>query len=376
MKEPERVGRVLRLVIDAVNECNLRCLYCHPGEVWRRQQLPLPALRSALEAADAAGVLEVVLTGGEITLHQDLRALLAATHLLRRAASTLITNATKLTPETLGWVAASNLTRICTSVDGVTNDLHGSARGKNLPKVLDGLRRLTDTGKPVTVITVVHQRNWARVIELSEFLAGSGLATQHHLCAPSFSGQARAHYPQLALREYEFHGVQDLVDAHHQRLAEAGLYLTFNSIWPATGARPLAINPSRTMTLQQLSEQVKEYPSQRGVPFAGRYLGPGDGRQRRARLGPRATGRRSAGSRGIPAGGRNSSAAPARYRGPAQVSARRCRGPLDHRAADRPHRQPRPGGGFDCDRQCRPALDTGQPRRHRRCRRPAQLPPG
>ncbi|MCP2276054.1 Radical SAM superfamily protein [Nocardia amikacinitolerans] len=258
MKEPERVGRVLRLVIDAVNECNLRCLYCHPGEVWRRQQLPLPALRSALEAADAAGVLEVVLTGGEITLHQDLRALLAATHLLRRAASTLITNATKLTPETLGWLAASNLTRICTSVDGVTNDLHGSARGKNLPKVFDGLRRLTDTGKPVTVITVVHQRNWARVIELSEFLAGSGLATQHHLCAPSFSGQARVHYPQLALREYEFHGVQDLVDAHHQRLAEAGLYLTFNSIWPATGARPLAINPSRTMTLQQLSEQVKD----------------------------------------------------------------------------------------------------------------------
>lgn len=256
--EPERVGRVQRLVIDAVNECNLRCLYCHPGEVWRKQQLAVPALRSALLAADATGVLEVVLTGGEITLHHDLSALLASTHLLRRAASTLITNATKLTPKMLGWLGASNLTRICTSVDGATNELHGSARGKNLPKVLEGLRKLTDTGKPVTVISVVHQNNWKRIIELSEFLAGSGLATQHHLCAPSFSGQARAHYSQLALREHEFHGVQDLVDAHHRRLADAGLYLTFNSIWPATGARPLAINPARTMTLQQLSEQVKD----------------------------------------------------------------------------------------------------------------------
>ncbi|MEV6135030.1 radical SAM protein [Nocardia sp. NPDC051990] len=255
---PEAVGRVLRLVIDAVNECNLRCLYCHPGEVWRQQQLPPPALWSALEAAEAAGVLEVVLTGGEITMHHSLPAVLGATHQLRRTASTLITNATQLTPTIVDLLTASNLTRICTSVDGVTNDLHGSARGKNLAKVLDGLRNLNETGKSITVITVVHQRNWMQVIELSEFLAANGLASQHHLCAPSFSGQARAHYAQLGLREDEFHGVQELVDDHHQRLADAGLYLTFNSIWPATGVRPLAVNPTRTITLQQLSEQVKD----------------------------------------------------------------------------------------------------------------------
>ncbi|WP_063047822.1 radical SAM protein [Nocardia pseudovaccinii] len=258
MNEPENIGRVLRLVIDAVNECNLRCLYCHPGEVWRQQQLPPPALRSAIDAADAAGVLEVVLTGGEITLHHDLPALLTATHRLLRTASTMITNATQLTTETVDRLAASNLTRICTSVDGTTNDLHGYARGKNLPKVLDGLRSLNETGKPITVITVVHQHNWKKVIELSEFLAANGLASQHHLCAPSFSGQARAHYPRLGLREHEFHGVQGLVDRHHRQLADAGLYLTFNSIWPATGIRPLASNPARTITLQQLSEQVKD----------------------------------------------------------------------------------------------------------------------
>ncbi|MFE7720555.1 radical SAM protein [Nocardia rhizosphaerihabitans] len=256
--DPQIGGRVLRLVIDAVNECNLRCLYCHPGEVWKRQQLPARRVAAAVEAAEAAGVLEVVLTGGEITLHEDFAAVLEATNLLQRTASTLITNATRLTAETADQLAGSNLTRICTSVDGVTNELHGSARGKNLPKVLDGLRTLSGTGKPITVITVVHQRNWERVVELSYFLAEHGLASQHHLCAPSFSGQARAHYPELRLREHEFHGVQELVDANHRDLAAAGLYLTFNSFWPATGLRPLAVNPSRTMTLQQLSEQVKD----------------------------------------------------------------------------------------------------------------------
>ena len=255
---PEAVGRLMRLVIDAVNECNLRCLYCHPGEVWRQQQLPLPAVWSAMHAAETAGVLEVVLTGGEITLHHSLPGILGATHLLHRTASTLITNATQLSSSIIDGLAASNLTRICTSVDGVTNDLHGSARGKNLPKVLEGLHALKETGKPVTVITVVHRNNWRQVVELSAFLAVNGLASQHHLCAPSFSGQARANYSRLALRRHEFHAVQELVDRHHRELATAGLYLTFNSMWPATGVRPLATDSGRTITLQQLSEQVKD----------------------------------------------------------------------------------------------------------------------
>lgn len=254
----ERVGRLLRLVIDAVNECNLRCLYCHPGEVWRRQQLSIDRIRQAFSAAEAAGLLEVVLTGGEITLHRDLTAILDGTHMLRRTASTLITNATRLTPAMVGELATSNLTRVCTSVDGVTNELHGAARGKNLPRVLDGLDRLNETGKPITVITVVHRRNWERALELTEFLTERRLAAQHHLCAPSYSGQAREHYPQLALREHEFHTVQRLVDRHHREFLTRGMYLTFNSRWPATGQRTLTVNPGRTITLQQLSEQVKD----------------------------------------------------------------------------------------------------------------------
>ncbi|MFF7941584.1 radical SAM protein [Nocardia gamkensis] len=257
-RRPDPVGPLLRLVVDAVNECNLRCSYCHPGKVWLKQQLPAAVITDALDAAERAGILEVVLTGGEITLHKDLPRILEATHRLNQCASTLITNATRITDQTQRTLAESNLTRICTSVDGITNDLHGSARGKNLPTVFEGLRRLRDTGKPITVITVVHQGNWPRVIELTDYLAESGLATQHHLCAPSFSGQARQNYPRLALRENNFHEVQALVDRHHRPMLERGVYLTFNSMWPATGKRPLKVNPGRTITLQQLSEQVKD----------------------------------------------------------------------------------------------------------------------
>ena len=250
--------RVLRLVVDGIQECNLRCLYCHPGKVWVQQRLASERIAEVFTAAERYGCLEVVLTGGEITLHPELGQILEATHLLRRTGSTLITNATRITPETVAAMGASNLTRICVSVDGTDNQTHGSARGKNLARVLDGLRRLQVVGCGITVISVVHQGNFRRIGELSRLLANEGLASQHHLCAPSFSGLAREHYPELKLGWDDFFAVQATVDQLHAELAAKGLYVAFNSFWPATGQRPLVVNGGRTMTLQQVSEQVKD----------------------------------------------------------------------------------------------------------------------
>jgi hypothetical protein len=35
------VLQVLRVVVDAVQHCNLRCTYRHPGEVWRELHQPV-----------------------------------------------------------------------------------------------------------------------------------------------------------------------------------------------------------------------------------------------------------------------------------------------------------------------------------------------
>jgi len=250
--------RVLRMVVDGIQECNLRCLYCHPGKVWIQQRLPAARITEVFAAAERHGCLEVVLTGGEITLHPELGQILQATHLLQRTGSTLITNATRITPELVAAMRAANLTRICVSVDGTDNQTHGSARGKNLARVLDGLRRLQEVGCGITVISVVHQGNFRRIAELSRLLAEEGLTSQHHLSAPSFSGLAREHYPDLKLGWDDYFTVQATVDQLHAELAGKGVYVTFNSFWPATGQRPLVVNGGRTMTLQQVSEQVKD----------------------------------------------------------------------------------------------------------------------
>ena len=254
--EADRV--LLRAVVDGVQHCNLRCLYCHPGEVWREQHLPAERMEAVFAAAEDAGLLEVVISGGEITLHPQFDRVLNAVSSLRRTGSTLITNATRVDQAVAELIGDSNLTRVCVSVDGADNATHGSARGRNLPRVLAGLCLIRATGKPVTVITVVHRGNVEQVLALSHWLAAERLADQHHLCAPSYSGTARQHYDALKLRWEDYLSLQARVDAAHRDLAAAGLFLTFNSFWPATGRRSPVLDGGRGITLQQLSEQVKD----------------------------------------------------------------------------------------------------------------------
>lgn len=255
---PQGAGlQVVRAVADTVQHCNLRCLYCHPGQVWRKGQVRVAELTALFAAAEEYGVLELILTGGEITLHPHLDALLEATHLLKRTSTTLITNATKITDVMVEQLARSNITRICVSLDGVGNDTHGSARGKNFHRVMDGLRALQSTGREITVISVAHQGNFHRLTELSYMLAETGLASQHHLCAPSYSGEARQHYDQLKLRYDDYFALQRQVDAAYQDLKPRGFWLGFNSFWPATGRRS-RVDGGRTFTLQHLAEQTKD----------------------------------------------------------------------------------------------------------------------
>ncbi len=248
----------MRAVVDTIQQCNLRCLYCHPGQVWKKGHLGATTIRDVLGAAEEFGLLEVVLSGGEITMHPEISALLEATHVLRQTGSTLITNATLVTDDLVNQLARSNITRICTSVDGPDSQTHNLARGRTFDRVMEGLYKLQEAGKPITVISVAHQGNYGSLIELSYLLAERKLASQHHLCAPSYSGTARQHYAKLKLGLEGYFSLQQRLDEAHRDLKSKGMFVTFNSFWPATGHRSLVVDGGRTITLQQMSEQVKD----------------------------------------------------------------------------------------------------------------------
>lgn len=250
--------QALRLVLDAIQECNLRCTYCHPGLVWEKQHLDVVRIRGLFAAVDDYGLLELVISGGEMTMHPQLPELLDATRLLERPTVTMITNGTLITRNVVRMIADSGVNRIVVSVDGLDNATHGSARGKNLPRVLEGLRAVQGLGREVTVVSVAHQGNFRRLPDLSRWLAEEGLAEQHHYCSPSYSGTAREHYPALRLNRPDYDELQALTDQVHAELLPRGFWVAFNSYWPVTGRRSSIIDGGRTITLQNLVEQLKD----------------------------------------------------------------------------------------------------------------------
>lgn len=211
-----------------------------------------------LRASDETGALEVLLTGGELTMHPEFGRIMDQTRYLQRVAVAMVTNATLISPDEVKAIRKSGITRICVSLDGPDSDMHDPRRGRGkFAKAVDGLHALQETEKPVTVISVLDRRTYPRILELSRMLADQDLADQHHICAPSYSGSARRSHAEYALTMPDYHEVQALVDGSYQDLLNAGLYLTFNSFWPATGEHGVSERP-RTLTLSQARERTKD----------------------------------------------------------------------------------------------------------------------
>jgi len=252
--------QIISVVADVINNCNHACTYCHPMENgnWGGEMLSAAQVGDILRASDQAGVLEVLLTGGEITMHPQFDSIMDQTRDLERTAVAMVTNATLISPDLVNAIYGSGITRICVSLDGPDAAMHDSRRGRGkFAKALAGLYALGETGKPVTVISVLDRRTYPRILELSWMLASQGLADQHHMCAPSYSGSARRSYEQYALALPDYHEVQALIDGSYRGLLDAGLYVTFNSFWPATGEHGASERP-RTLTLGQARERTKD----------------------------------------------------------------------------------------------------------------------
>ena len=249
--------QLVRCVIDTIQNCNLRCKYCHPGSVWIEEHLDIECIKNLFRSAEDYGIPEVVLTGGEITLHPQLDELLESTNIFNNTSVTLITNATTVTEKLLEQLQSANITRFCISLDGPSAEIHNSARGKTFDQVMSGLRQIRELGVEITVISVAHQGNFRFLTELSRMLVEENLASQHHLCAPSYSGTARQYYDKLKLNFEDFYELRNMVNEVYADLHQQGLLITFNSFWPVTGERS-KFDEYRSLTLQQLTEQTKD----------------------------------------------------------------------------------------------------------------------
>lgn len=168
--------RPYTLVAELTYRCPLRCVYCSnpverpdPGRemttlLWQR----------TFEQAEALGVVQLHLSGGEPLLRPDLEALVARANELGLYTN-LITSAVPLTRQRLVQLKELGLCNVQISLQGTTAHDAERIAGKGwLSHKLDAARWVREVGLPLTLNVVLHRENIHQVPELVELASRLG----------------------------------------------------------------------------------------------------------------------------------------------------------------------------------------------------------
>jgi radical SAM protein with 4Fe4S-binding SPASM domain len=135
--EPRQVPRPVsmdelilqQLWLNLTTACNLHCAYCFvPGTGTSARHMDLRLARKILDQAAPMGVLHLVLSGGEPTLHPDLAAIVAHAAAKKQFQIKLITNGARTDPEFYAPLVPA-VSDIQVSVDGIDAATHDALRG-------------------------------------------------------------------------------------------------------------------------------------------------------------------------------------------------------------------------------------------------------
>ncbi len=165
------VSRPYTLVAELTYACPLRCAYCsNPVDYARHADaLDTDGWLQVLRDAEALGVVQLNLTGGEPLLRQDLEPLIEeAEHL--QLYTNLITSGIPVTRERLARLGALGLDNVQISVQDVEAGGADRIAGRHVfERKLRVARWVKELGLPLTLNIVLHRENLGRVAEMIGF---------------------------------------------------------------------------------------------------------------------------------------------------------------------------------------------------------------
>ncbi|MBB4964435.1 radical SAM/SPASM domain-containing protein [Saccharothrix violaceirubra] len=165
--------------------CNLRCLHCYSSsgpDV--AESIPIGVLDQVVHDAAALGYDVLNVSGGEPFLYPELPALLRAARDAGMG-TTVTTNAVALNQRRIGLIRGL-VDLVAVSLDG-DQPTHDRIRDRigSFDKALAGIRRLTEAGVPVGVVTTLTQGNATQLGDVAEAASASGaLLLQVHPLEP------------------------------------------------------------------------------------------------------------------------------------------------------------------------------------------------
>ncbi len=168
---------MLTLTLEPTNGCNRRCLHCSVNKGDPPTLLPLDLAAAVLKQAQALGVKEVYLTGGEVATYPHLEELLELLAGLGFSFS-LVTNGFRFMERLLPLLTRpelrAQLLGVCFSLDGARAETHDALRGPgSFAEVMEALAlcKLKELPRALkTVLTRVNQEELTQIALLGALL--------------------------------------------------------------------------------------------------------------------------------------------------------------------------------------------------------------
>ena len=187
MKGPkDTMGRSLRdLRISVTDQCNFRCGYCMPSEVFGpnyaflkgAQLLSFEEIARLARLFSTIGVHKLRLTGGEPLLRHDLATLVEMLSAIEGIDDIALTTNGILLLRYAGLLECAGLNRVTVSLDALDDAIFQKMNGRNVPvqRVVDGIEAAAEAGMPVKINMVVQKGvNDSEILPMARFFRERG----------------------------------------------------------------------------------------------------------------------------------------------------------------------------------------------------------
>lgn len=211
--------RPYTLVAELTYRCPLRCVYCSNPTDWSRHDDALSTdewLRIFREA-EALGVVQLNLTGGEPLLRDDLERLVAGARALDLYTN-LITSGIPLARERLAGLKTLGLDNVQVSIQDVERAASDRIAGiRAFDRKLEVARWVKELGFPLTLNVVLHRDNLDRVADVIA-LAESLRADRLELANTQYLGWALLNRRALLPTRAQLDAAREVARASRRRL--------------------------------------------------------------------------------------------------------------------------------------------------------------
>ncbi|WP_102345608.1 GTP 3',8-cyclase MoaA [Bacillus sp. Marseille-P3661] len=174
----ERPLRDLR--ISVIDQCNFRCNYCMPAEVFgedyaflpQQELLSFDEIDRLTRAFAQLGVEKIRLTGGEPLLRKDLPTLIERLNSIEGINDIALTTNGVHLPKHAVALKKAGLNRVNISLDALNDKLFGSINGRNVQvkAVLKGIEAAQDAGLFIKINMVVKKgMNDDQILPMARF---------------------------------------------------------------------------------------------------------------------------------------------------------------------------------------------------------------